>query len=83
MCSGLHPAPHAPQPAIARLQAEYTRLQQRIDAPYEDKLDAKISEEFFARKYQVWREEQQVVLRDIQKHDTPMPPTSKKESNCC
>ena len=36
--------------AIARLQAEYTRLQGRIDAMYVDKLDGRIDAAFFDRK---------------------------------
>ena len=36
--------------AISRLQAEYKRLQARIDTTYEDKLDGKIDAAFFDRK---------------------------------
>ena len=40
--------------AIARLQAEYKKLQNRIDAMYEDKLDGRIDVAFFDRKAADW-----------------------------
>lgn len=33
--------------AVGRLQKEYNRLQSRLDAMYEDKLDGKISQDFY------------------------------------
>lgn len=41
--------------AIARLQAEYRRLQNRIDAMYLDKLDGRIDTAFFDSKSADWR----------------------------
>ena len=54
--------------AIGRLQAEYRKLQGRIDAMYVDKLDGKIDGAFFERKSSEWRAEQDRILRDIEAH---------------
>jgi DNA invertase Pin-like site-specific DNA recombinase len=56
--------------AIARLQAEYRRLQDRIDAMYLDKLDGRIDNAFFDRKSAEWRAEQDRILRDIETHQS-------------
>jgi site-specific DNA recombinase len=53
---------------IGKLQKEYQRLQDRIDAMYVDKLDGKIPHEFFERKNSDWRTEQAEILRKIEKH---------------
>lgn len=60
----------AHEEAIARLQAEYTRLQARLDAMYVDKLDGKIDGQFFESKSADWRREQQELLASIQKHQS-------------
>jgi hypothetical protein len=54
--------------AIARLQAEYKKLQHRIDAMYEDKLDGRIDAAFFDRKATDWRSEQDRLLTAIESH---------------
>jgi hypothetical protein len=54
--------------AIARLQAEYRRLQNRIDAMYLDKLDGRIDTAFFDGKPAGWRAGQDRLLRDLAKH---------------
>jgi site-specific DNA recombinase len=54
--------------AIAREQAEYNRLQSRIDAMYVDKLDRRIDAAFFDRKAAEWRQEQARCLRAIEQH---------------
>ena len=54
--------------AIARLQAEYRRLQSRIDAMYLDKLDGRIDAAFFDCKSAGWRAEQDRLLRDVETH---------------
>jgi hypothetical protein len=47
----------------SRLEARLTAIRNRMDAAYIDKLDGKISEEFWERKAAEWRfEEQQVKL---------------------
>jgi site-specific DNA recombinase len=54
--------------AIARLHAEYDRFQNRIDAMYLDKLDARIDVVFYDRKSSEWRREQDRLLRSIEEH---------------
>jgi site-specific DNA recombinase len=56
------------QEALTRLQAEYDRLQCRIDAMYIDKLDGKVQATFFDRKAAEWRDEQQRLLESIEEH---------------
>ncbi len=53
---------------IATLQKQYQKLQERIDAMYIDKLDGKVSQDFFDRKSDEWRAEQSDILRKIEKH---------------
>ena len=53
---------------IGKLQKEYQKLQDRIDAMYVDKLDAKITQEFFNRKNSDWRTEQAEILRKVEIH---------------
>ena len=54
--------------AIARLQAEYTRLQSRIDAMYIDKLNGRVDAAFFDRMAAEWRAEQDRILRAVEEH---------------
>jgi site-specific DNA recombinase len=54
--------------AIARLQAEYTKLQGRIDAMYVDKLDGRITGAFFDSRAAEWRTEQAKIQRTIDDH---------------
>ena len=54
--------------AIRRIQAEYDRLQNRIDAMYVDKLDGRIDTDFFDRKAAEWRTEQEKCLELIRGH---------------
>ena len=54
--------------AIAKLQREHGRIQDRIDAMYMDKLDGRIDNDFFDRKAAEFRSEQCRVMRDIETH---------------
>ena len=54
--------------AIKRLQAEYKRLQDRINAMYVDKLDGLVDTAFFEKMSNQWREEQNRCLREIERH---------------
>ena len=56
------------QEAIARLQAEYKRLDDRIHAMYVDKLDGKIGGDFYDRFAGEWREEQRRLQREVDRH---------------
>ena len=51
--------------AVARLEKERGRIQHRIDAMYIDKLDGKVSPEFYDRMLAQWRDQQDTCARDI------------------
>ena len=51
---------------IKRLEAAYDRLKARIETMYLDKLDGRISGEFFDQRCAEWRREQDGLLRKIQ-----------------
>ena len=60
---------------IKRLQGDYQRINTRIETMYMDKLDGRITSEFYDQRSAAWRGEQNVLLRriqDIQKA-TPAP----------
>ena len=54
--------------AIKRHQAEYKRLQDRINAMYFDKRDGIIDTAFFEKMSNQWRAEQNRCLREIEQH---------------
>ena len=56
--------------AIAKLQREHRRLQDRIDSMYEDKLDGRIANEFFDSKAAEMRAAQTAIIRDLAAHQT-------------
>lgn len=55
------------------LQAEVRKLQDRLDAAYDDKLDGTISEETWRRKSQEWRARQLELQRSIEQHRNAEP----------
>jgi site-specific DNA recombinase len=54
--------------AVARLEAECTKLQKRIDQMYLDKLDGLIDAAFFERHAADWREAQRALRGQIEGH---------------
>jgi site-specific DNA recombinase len=65
----------AREQTIKRLQGDYQRINTRIETMYVDKLDGRITGEFYDHHYAAWRDEQNALLRriqDIQKA-TPAP----------
>jgi hypothetical protein len=54
--------------AIRRHQAEYKRLQDRINAMYVDKLDGLVDTAFFEKMSNQWRDEQNLCQREIDRH---------------
>jgi site-specific DNA recombinase len=54
--------------AIKRHQAEYKRLQDRINAMYVDKLDGLVETAFFEKMSSQWREEQSPCQSEIDRH---------------
>ena len=53
---------------IKRYQAEYKRLQDRINAMCVDKLDGLVDKAFFERMSNQWRDEQLRCLREVERH---------------
>jgi hypothetical protein len=62
----------AHEDAIARLQREHQRVQDRIEAMYVDKLDGRIDGDFFDRKAAEFRAEQARIMNDIDAHRASM-----------
>ena len=58
---------------MKRLRAEHDRVQARIETMYLDKLDGRISQEFFDQRADEWRREQDGVLRKIQEMQKATP----------
>ncbi|HEY5066594.1 MAG TPA: recombinase family protein [Xanthobacteraceae bacterium] len=56
--------------AIARLRAEYDRLERRMHAIYVDKLDGRIDNSFYAQMSEQWKIEQDKLTREIARHET-------------
>ena len=54
--------------AIKRLQAEYERLQNRLNAAYVDKLDGVVDAAAFDKMSSQWREQQNRCLHEIERH---------------
>ena len=54
--------------AIRGLQADYNKLQNRIDAMYTDKLDGKVNDDYFIRVSRQWRKQQARILDEISAH---------------
>jgi hypothetical protein len=53
----------------ARYSAQYSKLQNRIDQIYLDKLDGEIEETFCRRSVSAWREEQAQIRARIDRHE--------------
>ena len=53
---------------MATLQNQNEKLQRRLDAMYEDKLDGRIDQAFYDRKSAAWKMEQDELLRKIEHH---------------
>jgi hypothetical protein len=58
---------------IKRLEAAYDRLKARIETTYLDKLDGRITAEFFDQRSAEWRREQEGLLRKIHDIQTAAP----------
>jgi hypothetical protein len=61
--------------AIKKLQARHEQIQARIETMYLDKLDGRITQEFFDKQSATWRSEQDGLQRKIQEtlKATPAP----------
>jgi site-specific DNA recombinase len=56
----------AREQAIKRLRLRYEQIAKRIETMYLDKLDGRITQEFFDRQSAVWRRDQDRILGQIQ-----------------
>jgi site-specific DNA recombinase len=54
--------------AIEGLNAQYLKLQNRIDQMYLDKLDGEVEEAFYIKHMKEWREDQKRLQRQIEAH---------------
>ena len=52
----------------AALKTQHEKLQHRLDAMYEDKLDGVIDQDFYVRKSTTWKKEQDDITRKIEAH---------------
>ncbi|MBI3679046.1 MAG: hypothetical protein HY235_01350 [Acidobacteria bacterium] len=52
--------------AVKRLQARYDQVEARIETMYVDKIEGRITQAFFDKQAEGWRNEQQAVLRKIE-----------------
>jgi site-specific DNA recombinase len=59
--------------AIQRLMAQYDRIESRIETMYMDKLDGRVSQQFFDRNSVTWRKEQEALRRKVQDIQTAAP----------
>jgi len=50
------------------LKTQYDRVQKRLDRLYDDRLDEKISEDFYNRKFKQYSEEKENTTQAIQRH---------------
>ena len=61
------------QQTIKRLRARYDQLKARTETMYVDKIEGRISEEFFDKQASAWRNEQDAILRQIQQIQSTAP----------
>ena len=54
--------------ALTELNRQYALLQQRLDNLYDDKLDGKITGEFYDRKFQQYTRDQESILDATERH---------------
>jgi len=68
---------------IKRLEAAYDRLKARIETTYLDKLDGRITGEFFDQRSAEWRREQRACCGRFTRFRPPRPRRSSKPSIHC
>lgn len=63
----------AREQVIQRSRAKYDQLNARIETMYLDKLEGRITQEFFDKQAAAWRGEQEKILRQIHEVETTRP----------
>lgn len=56
--------------SLGELNHRYEQIQRRLDLLYDDKLDGRITKEFYERKFKQYTEEKEVAVESIRQHDT-------------
>lgn len=52
------------------LNKRYEAIQRRLETLYDDKLDGKITEDFYQKKFQQYSQEKEEIVSSLKKHDT-------------
>ena len=68
---------------IKNLTGPYDQIQARIETMYLDKLDGRITQEFFDEQAATWRRGHDDLLRKIQDIQTATPAPMIRPSTCC
>lgn len=55
---------------VGELEARYEAIQKRMDKLYDDKLDEKITPDFYTRKFKQYSDEKDEITESIKKHST-------------
>ncbi len=55
---------------VGQLQARYEAIQKRMDKLYDDKLDEKITPDFYNRKFKQYSQEKDEIAESIKRHST-------------
>ena len=58
------------QDALQRLHSQYDAVQTRIDKAYDDKLEGKITEEFWQSRYDAWQAEIEKIRSDMARYES-------------
>lgn len=56
---------------VGELEARYEAIQKRLDKLYDDKLDEKITPEFYARKFKQYSEKKDEITESIKRTQPP------------
>jgi len=54
--------------ALEELNCRYEQIQKRLNILYDDKLDGKITPEFYEQKFQQYTQEKETIVNSIEKH---------------
>jgi site-specific DNA recombinase len=55
--------------SLNRLQSQYAAIQARIGKAYDDKLEGKITEDFWKSKHEAWQKELELIRSNIARHE--------------
>jgi site-specific DNA recombinase len=55
--------------ALNRLQSQYAAIQTKISKAYDDKLEGRISEDFWKSRHEAWQRELELIRSDMARHE--------------